>query len=66
MRSHYKKVADEALGPPKPQRKRLAKRLLRSVDAFPALDETSYLLNSPTNARRLLESITQLESGKES
>jgi len=34
-----------------------------SLDDFEALEETSYLLRSPRNARRLLESIAELESG---
>ena len=35
-----------------------------SLDDFNALEETSYLLRSPKNAQRLLESIAALESGK--
>lgn len=35
-----------------------------SLDDFEALQETSYLLRSPKNAKRLFESILQLESGK--
>jgi antitoxin YefM len=34
-----------------------------SLDDYEALEETSYLLRSPRNARRLLESIAELESG---
>ena len=34
-----------------------------SLDDYKALDETAYLLRSPKNARRLLESIAQLEAG---
>ena len=34
-----------------------------SLEDFKALEETSYLLRSPKNARRLLESIAALESG---
>jgi antitoxin YefM len=34
-----------------------------SLDDFKSLEETSYLLRSPRNARRLLESIAELESG---
>jgi len=37
--------------------------VMMSLDDFQALEETAYLLRSPKNARRLLESITQLESG---
>lgn len=35
-----------------------------SLDDYKALEETSYLLRSPRNAQRLLESIAALESGK--
>ena len=34
-----------------------------SLDDFEALEETAYLLRSPKNARRLLESIAELASG---
>lgn len=34
-----------------------------SLDDFKALEETSYLLRVPKNARRLLESIAELEQG---
>ncbi len=35
-----------------------------SLEDYKALDETAYLTRSPKNARRLLASILQLESGK--
>lgn len=35
-----------------------------SLEDFEALEETAYLLRSPENMRRLIESITQLENGK--
>ncbi len=35
-----------------------------SLEDYEALAETAYLLRSPKNARRLLESIVQLEGGK--
>jgi antitoxin YefM len=35
-----------------------------SLDDYESLKETAYLLRSPANARRLLESIDQLEGGK--
>lgn len=38
--------------------------VMMSLDDFKALEETSYLLRSPKNARRLLESIASLESGQ--
>jgi antitoxin YefM len=34
-----------------------------SLDDYNALAETAYLLRSPNNARRLLESIAELEGG---
>ncbi|TLM78047.1 MAG: type II toxin-antitoxin system prevent-host-death family antitoxin [Actinobacteria bacterium] len=33
-----------------------------SLDDYEALEETSYLLRSPRNARRLLEAMAELES----
>ena len=38
--------------------------VMMSLDDFKALEETSYLLRSPKNAQRLLESIAALETGK--
>ena len=38
--------------------------VMMSLDDFKAMEETSYLLRSPKNARRLLESIASLEGGK--
>ena len=38
--------------------------VMMSLDDFKALEETSYLLRSPKNARRLLESIAALEAGQ--
>jgi antitoxin YefM len=35
-----------------------------SLDDYEALEETSYLLRSPKNARRLLESIAELEADR--
>lgn len=35
-----------------------------SLDDFNALEETAYLLRSPKNAKRLLESIAQLDVGE--
>lgn len=37
--------------------------VMMSLEDFQALEETAYLLRSPKNARRLLESIAQLETG---
>lgn len=38
--------------------------VMMSLEDYTALEETAYLLRSPKNARRLLESINQLESGQ--
>ena len=38
--------------------------VMMSLDDFKALEETAYLLRSPKNARRLLESIAALDSGR--
>jgi antitoxin YefM len=38
--------------------------VMLSLDDFKSLEETSYLLRSPKNAQRLLESIAALETGK--
>tara|TARA_B110000483_G_scaffold218781_1_gene272388 strand:+ start:656 stop:925 length:270 start_codon:yes stop_codon:yes gene_type:complete len=38
--------------------------VMMSMDDFQALEETAYLLRSPKNVRRLIEAISELESGK--
>lgn len=38
--------------------------VLMSLNDYNALEETAYLLRSPTNALRLLESIAELEANK--
>ena len=38
--------------------------VMMSLEDYQALEETAYLLRSPKNARRLLESIAQLEMGE--
>jgi len=45
-------------------RKTSSSVVMISLDDYEALEETSYLLRSPRNARRLLESIEQLEAGR--
>lgn len=37
--------------------------VMMSLKDYEALEETAYLLRSPKNARRLLESIAEVESG---
>lgn len=44
-------------------RKASASVVMISLDDYEALEETSYLLRSPKGARRLLESIAELEAG---
>jgi antitoxin YefM len=38
--------------------------VIMSLEDYAALEETAYLLRSPKNIRRLIESIAQLEDGK--
>ena len=38
--------------------------VMMSLEDYQAIEETAYLLRSPTNARKLLESIAELESGQ--
>lgn len=38
--------------------------VMLSLEDYEALEETAYLMRSPANAKRLLESIHALESGK--
>jgi antitoxin YefM len=38
--------------------------VIMSLEDYEALEETAYLLRSPQNARRLIESVGQLEQGK--
>ena len=38
--------------------------VMLSLEDYQALEETSYLLRSPNNARRLLDSINELDAGE--
>jgi len=38
--------------------------VMMSLEDYESLQETAYLLRSPANARRLLESIAELNNGK--
>ncbi|SFR51624.1 type II toxin-antitoxin system Phd/YefM family antitoxin [Thiomicrospira sp. ALE5] len=38
--------------------------VLMSLEDYQALEETAYLLRSPKNAKRLMDSIHELESGQ--
>ena len=44
-------------------RKRSQSVVMLSLEDFESLQETAYLLRSPANATRLLEGISELESG---
>ena len=44
-------------------RKSEAPVVMMSLEDYNAMEETTYLLRSPTNARELLESIAELEAG---
>ena len=37
--------------------------VIMSLEDFESLEETAYLLRSPQNTRRLIESVAQLENG---
>jgi antitoxin YefM len=45
-------------------RKGSASVVMISLDDYEALEETAYLLRSPRNARRLLESMARIEAGQ--
>ena len=45
-------------------RKNARSVVMISLDDYESLEETAYLLRSPKNVRRLLESIAELESGR--
>ncbi len=44
-------------------RKSEAPVVMMSLEDYEAMEETTYLLRSPANARKLLESIAELEAG---
>jgi antitoxin YefM len=44
-------------------RKASSSVVMMSLDDYEALEETSYLLRSPGNGRRLFESIAELDAG---
>ena len=45
-------------------RKRESPVVMMSLEDYQAMEETTYLLRSPANARDLLESIAEIEEGK--
>ncbi|QGH61355.1 YoeB-YefM toxin-antitoxin system antitoxin YefM [Serratia proteamaculans] len=38
--------------------------VIMSLEEYESLEETAYLLRSPSNARHLMDSITELKSGR--
>jgi antitoxin YefM len=45
------------------RKKNIQPVVMMSLADYEALEETAYLLSSPNNAKRLMESIAQLEAG---
>lgn len=58
-----KKVCDDH-NPIVITRKNTESVVMISLEDYEALNETAYLLQSPKNAKRLIESIKELEKGK--
>ena len=66
VRSNLAKTMDKVCDDHSPiiiTRKSQRSVVMISLEDYQALEETAYLLRSPKNARRLLESIVELESG---
>jgi antitoxin YefM len=66
-RSKFAKTMEEVCDDHAPiaiTRKGEAAVVMISMADYQALEETAYLLRSPKNARRLLESIAELETGQ--
>jgi antitoxin YefM len=65
-RSNLAKTMDKVCDDHSPiivTRKNQRSVVMISLEDYQALEETAYLLRSPKNARRLLESVAQLGSG---
>jgi antitoxin YefM len=66
-RANLKSVMDQVVNDHSPvvvARKRGEAVVMISLDDWNAMNETLYLLSSPTNARRLRDSIAQLDAGQ--
>jgi antitoxin YefM len=66
LRSNLAKEMDRVCDDHSPilvTRKSARSVVMMSLDDYEALEETAYLLRSPENARRLLESIAELARG---
>ena len=67
LRAHLKSHCDSVAETGEPlivKRRSGADVALVSLDELLGLEETAHLLRSPKNARRLLESITEVRSGE--
>ena len=67
LRSNLAKTMDQVCDDHEPvtvTRSNARPVVILSLEDYKALEETAYLLRSPKNLQRLLESITELESGK--
>lgn len=65
-RSNLAKTMDKVCDDHSPiivTRKNQRSVVMISLEDYQALEETAYLLRSPKNPRRLLESVAELESG---
>lgn len=63
LSSTMEKVCDDH-APVVITRKNKSPVVMMSLEDYEAMEETTYLLRSPANARQLLASIEELESGK--
>ena len=66
-RANLAKIMDQVCNDHAPviiTRKREAPVVMISLEDYQTMEETTYLLRSPANARHLLESIAELEKGK--
>lgn len=65
-RAHLARTMEEVCGDHAPvtiTRKNNPSVVMMSLEDYESLEETAYLLRSPKSARRMLESIAELESG---
>lgn len=66
-RAGFKQALDDVCDSHTPTiitRQRGSHAVLMSLDDYNSMEETLYLLRSPVNANRLMESIAQLKAGK--
>ncbi|WP_109995074.1 type II toxin-antitoxin system Phd/YefM family antitoxin [Salinisphaera sp. LB1] len=65
-RTHLAKTMEQVCDDHAPviiTRSKAASVVMMSLEDYEALQETAYLLRAPRNARRLLESVAELEQG---